>query len=337
LIFQLSLSFLELLLVRTTSLLALQLLVLLFESIELGRPQNNFINDCCSSLWVFQNFIIGEWSFSTAPMLVQDRVDEDEVAVRQVYFDFHFCLRLHFQRKSIGVKKAVELPKIACSPAIEMNEMNETKWIGYARISTDSTKQGSSLDNQEEIIRSFVHRTGGQLLEIIKEEVSGTDDAREGLRTALELCRKGGCRLVVAKLDRLGRSVRKIQEILDSEVEFTAVDFPQGTRMQFQLLACFAEFEAKTISERVRKSMQFLKSQGRKFGSPKILETQKMGTKANRKKCQDYIKDIRPLAEGLRNSGHTLKSISSRLNDLKIRTRYGKEWNEVSVFRLLKA
>lgn len=235
------------------------------------------------------------------------------------------------------MKKAVELPKIACSPAIEMNEMNETKWIGYARISTDSTKQGSSLDNQEEIIRSFVHRTGGQLLEIIKEEVSGTDDAREGLRTALELCRKGGCRLVVAKLDRLGRSVRKIQEILDSEVEFTAVDFPQGTRMQFQLLACFAEFEAKTISERVRKSMQFLKAQGRKFGSPKILETQKMGTTANRKKCQDYIKDIRPLAEGLRNSGHTLKSISSRLNDLKIRTRYGKEWNEVSVFRLLKA
>jgi len=157
------------------------------------------------------------------------------------------------------------------------------------------------------------------------------------LKDALSRCRREGCRLIVARLDRLGRSVRKIQEILDSEVEFTAVDFPQGSRMQFQLLACFAEFEAKTISDRVRKSMQFLKSQGRKFGSPKIRETQVLGTAANRAKCLDYTKDIRPLAEGLRSSGETLKSISARLNDLKIRTRYGKEWNEVAVHRLLKA
>jgi DNA invertase Pin-like site-specific DNA recombinase len=215
--------------------------------------------------------------------------------------------------------------------------MNETKWIGYARISTDTTKQGSSLDNQEQVIRNFVEKSGGVLVEIIREEVSGQDDAREGLKDALSRCRKEECRLVVAKLDRLGRSVKKIQEILDSEVEFTAVDFPQGSRMQFQLLACFAEFEAKTISDRVRKSMQFLKSQGRKFGSPKIRETQLLGTAANRAKCLDYIKDIRPLAEGLKASGETLKSISARLNDLKIRTRYGKEWNEVSVYRLLKA
>ena len=215
--------------------------------------------------------------------------------------------------------------------------MNDTKWIGYARISTDTTKQGSSLDNQEEIIRNFVEKSGGFLVEIIREEVSGQDDAREGLQDALSRCKKEGCRLVVSKICRLGRSVKKIQEILDSEVEFTAVDFPQGSRMQFQLLACFAEFEAKTISDRVRKSMQFLKSQGRKFGSPKIRETQLLGTAANRAKCLDYTKNIRPLAEGLRTSGETLKSISARLNDLKIRTRYGKEWNEVAVHRLLKS
>ena len=215
--------------------------------------------------------------------------------------------------------------------------MNETKWIGYARISTDTTKQGSSLDNQEQVIRNFVEKSGGVLVEIIREEVSGQDDAREGLKDALSRCKKEGCRLVVAKLCRLGRSVRKIQEILDSSVEFTAVDFPQGSRMQFQLLACFAEFEAKTISERVRKSMQFLKSQGRKFGSPKIRETQLLGTAANRAKCLEYTKNIRPLAEGLRTSGETLKSIAARLNDLKISTRYGKEWNEVAVHRLLKA
>jgi len=231
------------------------------------------------------------------------------------------------------VKNAVDLPRSACKPC----RMDTTKWIGYARISTDTTKQGSSLDNQETIIRDFILRNGGELVEIIKEEVSGQDDAREGLKHALDRCRREGCRLIVAKLDRLGRSVRKIQEILDSEVEFTAVDFPQGSRMQFQLLACFAEFEARTISDRVRKSMQFLKTQGRKFGSPKIRETQILGTEANRKRCRDYTKEIKPLVEGLRTSGHTLKSIAARLNDLKIRTRYGNDWTEVSVHRLLKA
>ena len=120
-------------------------------------------------------------------------------------------------------------------------------------------------------------------------------------------------------------------------MEFTAIDFPQGSRMQFQLLACFAEFEAKTISDRVRNSMQFLKTQGRKFGSPKIREAQVLGTAANRAKCLDYTKNIRPLAAGLRTSGETLKGISARLNDLKIKTRYGKEWNEVAVHRLLKS
>jgi DNA invertase Pin-like site-specific DNA recombinase len=74
--------------------------------------------------------------------------------------------------------------------------MNDTKWIGYARISTDTTKQGSSLDNQEQVIRNFVEKFGGVLVQIIREEVSGQDDAREGLKDALSRCRKEGCRQV---------------------------------------------------------------------------------------------------------------------------------------------
>jgi len=215
--------------------------------------------------------------------------------------------------------------------------MNETNWIGYARISTDTSRQGSSLDNQEEVIKSFVARTGGHLVKIYKEEISGTDDGREGLKLALEECRKTGAHLVVAKLDRLGRSVRKIQEILDSDVEFTAVDFPQGSRMQFQLLACFAEFEARTISERVRKSMQFLKSQGRVFGNPNIRQVQQAGAMANKRKCEEYVREIRPMVQGMRDAGSTLKTIASRLNDLKIKTRYGSSWSPTHVHRLLAA
>ena len=219
-----------------------------------------------------------------------------------------------------------------------MNEQpNQWKAIGYARISTDTRKQVSSLDNQDQIIRNFVEKTGGVLITIIREEVSGQDDARQGLQDALSRCRRDGCRLVVAKLDRLGRSVRKIQEILDSEVEFTAVDFPQGNRMQFQLLACFAEFEAKTISERVSKSMQFLKTQGRQFGNPNMVGVAALGRIEKTNRCNEYVRNIKPLAAGLRNAGSTLKVIAMKLNDLKIRTRYNKMWNTTSVHRLLES
>ncbi len=138
-------------------------------------------------------------------------------------------------------------------------------------------------------------------------------------------------------MDRVARSVTKMQEILNDGVEFVAVDFPSGNKMMFQLLAVFAEYEAKTIAERVRKSMQFLKTQGRVFGNPKMKEVAVLGREANRTKSRDYAKEIKPLAEGLRKSGKTLKMISERLNDLNIRTRYGKMWTEVAVHRLLRA
>ena len=217
--------------------------------------------------------------------------------------------------------------------------MTETKWkaVGYARISTTTSKQISSLENQETAIRAFVDRTGGELVHFIREEVSGQDDARGGLKEALNLCRKFGCRLIVSRIDRLARSVSKMQEILNEEVEFTAIDFPNGSRMMFQLLAVFAEFEARTIGDRVSKSMKFLKSQGRTFGNPKIREVAVLGRQANRTASLNYVREIKPLAEGLRKSGQTLKTIAARLNDLKIQTRYGKAWTEVAVYRLLKA
>lgn len=232
-------------------------------------------------------------------------------------------------------KKAVDCPRDAGSHA---TTMNETKWkaVGYARISTTTAKQISSLENQEDSIRAFVSRSGGEVIHFIREEVSGQDDAREGLKEALSLCKKFGCRLVVSRLDRLARSVSKMQDILNEQVEFTAIDFPHGSRMQFQLLAVFAEFEARTISERVSKSMKFLKSQGRTFGNPKMREVAVLGRQANRDKSLNYVREIKPLAEGLRNAGQTLKMVAGRLNDLKITTRYGKAWTEVAVYRLLK-
>jgi DNA invertase Pin-like site-specific DNA recombinase len=224
------------------------------------------------------------------------------------------------------------------SPAIKMKiEVNGSqKWVGYTRISTDQTRQQCSLDLQEKAIRDFVETSGGEMLDIIREEESGQSNDRVGLKTAIALAQSKGAKLLVMKLDRIARSVRKIAELLD-EVEFLALDYPGASRFHIQLVSCFAEFEAKTISARVKGAMQFLKeTQGRKWGSPTIHKTQKLGAEGNRKKAEKFTKEIRPLVQGLKSEGYTLKQIAERLNDLHLKTRFGKSWTEVGVWRLLK-
>lgn len=264
---------------------------------------------------------------------------EVPMTVEAVQWFFLFNQRKHQEMQlflvsrvySTSVKIPLERPRSACKQA----PVNKN-YIGYARVSTDLIRQGVSMDNQQVVIRNFVAHLNGTLLEIITEEVSGQDDAREGLERAIQLCKKTGSILVVSTLSRLGRSVRKIQNILDSEVEFICVDFPQGTRMHYQMLAVFAEYEAKCIGERVSRCIQHLKTtQGRVFGSKKIKDVQKRGVEGNRKAAMDYNQDIVPMVQGLRSNGSTLTQIAQRLNSLRIKTRYNKEWSCTAVWRLL--
>jgi len=58
-----------------------------------------------------------------------------------------------------------------------------------------------------------------------------------------------GASLIIAKLDRLARNVHFVSGLMESGVEFTAVDFPQANRLTVHILAAVAEHEAKMISE----------------------------------------------------------------------------------------
>jgi DNA invertase Pin-like site-specific DNA recombinase len=60
---------------------------------------------------------------------------------------------------------------------------------------------------------------------------------------------------VIAKLDRLARNVAFVSNLMESGVEFMAVDFPQANRLTIHILAAVAEHEAKAISERTRAAL----------------------------------------------------------------------------------
>ena len=104
--------------------------------------------------------------------------------------------------------------------------------MSYLRVSTQ--KQGHSglgLESQREIIQNHLYETP-PITEFIEVE-SGRKKDRPKLKEALDLCRKTGATLIVAKLDRLARNVSFLSNLLESDVEIIFCDFPQANKMVF--------------------------------------------------------------------------------------------------------
>ena len=108
--------------------------------------------------------------------------------------------------------------------------MEEEKvYVAYMRVSTSD--QGVShlgLDAQKRDINYFIERNGGTVIDYLVEIKSATAkkaDQRPILDMAIKLCKETGATLLIAKIDRLYRSVYFIQK-LKQEIEFIAVDNP---------------------------------------------------------------------------------------------------------------
>ena len=105
---------------------------------------------------------------------------------------------------------------------------NPTKFIAYYRVSTQRPKNsGLSLSAQRQSISNFIKQNNGILANEYTETASGTNNEREGVRTALNMCIEQDATLVVAKFDRLTRSVKFMSELMDSRVKFKCVEFPK--------------------------------------------------------------------------------------------------------------
>lgn len=107
--------------------------------------------------------------------------------------------------------------------------MTETKYVAYLRVSTQ--KQGYSglgLEAQREIIHNYLRDTT-PISEYVEVE-SGRKSDRPKLKEALSQCRKESATLIVAKLDRLARSVSFLSNLLESDVEIIFCDFPQANK-----------------------------------------------------------------------------------------------------------
>ena len=146
--------------------------------------------------------------------------------------------------------------------------------FGYVRVSTSDQELAHQLDALE--------RAGCD--EVLAETVSGTAVARPDRSRLLDKVRAGDT-VVVWRLDRLGRSLRHLLELIEvfrlKGVELVSlheqIDTTTATgKMMIHFFAMLAEFERNLISERTRAGLSAARARGRKGGRPPAITPQQL-------------------------------------------------------------
>jgi DNA invertase Pin-like site-specific DNA recombinase len=105
-----------------------------------------------------------------------------------------------------------------------------------------------------------------QTAELAKAETC--HDCNFGSSSAIDAFRKHKARLVIAKLDRLSRNLAFLPTLMDSGVEFVAVDNPHAHKLTIHVLEAVAEHEREAISERTKAALAAAKARGKRLGTP---------------------------------------------------------------------
>jgi DNA invertase Pin-like site-specific DNA recombinase len=209
------------------------------------------------------------------------------------------------------------------------------KAIPYYRVSTE--RQGHSglgLEAQQKAVREYAGINNLELLHEFTEIESGRKNKRPLLQQALIHCKKEDAILLIAKIDRLARNVAFVSNLLESDVEFKAVDMPEAGKFVVHIMAAVAEMEADMTSVRTKEALRAAKLRGVQLG--------KYGTdilsKKNKKASEDFAVKMKPIIERLKDEGYkTVRALAQILNARKILPFNGKggRWHPTTVYNLL--
>jgi DNA invertase Pin-like site-specific DNA recombinase len=221
-------------------------------------------------------------------------------------------------------------------------------FIAYYRVST--AKQGASglgLEAQKEAVRQYLNGGRWRIAAEFVEVESGRKARRPELEKALAAARLHRVPLIVAKLDRLTRSVAFLSRLLEAGVEVRFCDLPQveGPQGRFLLnsMVSVAELEAGLISQRTKAALQAAKARGKKLGGDRGQVPSDTAREAARTaiaaRVTNRAADLKPLlVELLGKSGASLRTIARDLTARGVPTvRGGAEWSAVQVQRALRA
>lgn len=208
--------------------------------------------------------------------------------------------------------------------------MQDRFLIGYARVSTD--------DQDMRLQREALIRYGVPEDRIIEEKASGKTVHRRKLQALLRGMRAGDC-MVVWKLDRLGRTLTGVLEVLEymakNDIAFVSVtemfdtSTPMGKAM-LQVALVFAELERNMISERTKAGMAAARAAGQQFGRKHTI--------TGSKKRMNLLRRLDQAGELRREDGELLMSAAELMERLnKADTKADRITNPETIRRWKRA
>ncbi|MBL9043385.1 MAG: recombinase family protein [Myxococcales bacterium] len=215
----------------------------------------------------------------------------------------------------------------------------------------EQASEGVSLDAQRDRLTAYCKMNGIKLIDIKADEgISGSTLERPGLQAALQMLRRGRANtLLVAKLDRLSRSLRDVCALVEdffSDERYHLLSLcgmvnthSAAGRMVLMNLANYNQFEREVISERTRDALRHIMAQGVRLGpAPYGYEFSHNTDDHGRRLLvpladeQEVLRKIRDM----RANGMKLHQIARRLNEMGIPARRDGRWRAQRLSILLR-
>lgn len=223
------------------------------------------------------------------------------------------------------------------------------KAIGYVRVSTEEqANDGVSLGAQRAKITAYADLYEIDLVAIIEDAGQSAKTLnRPGLQEALELLNKGQAEgLLIAKLDRLSRSVVDWNQLIDGYFGekagkniWSVADSIDTTtaagRLVLNVLMSVAQWERETIGERTKDALQHKRSIGERVGQiPYGYDLASNGKNLNENPEQQKVI---ALMKSLRETGMSFSQIGRELGERGIPTqKAGRRWTHKNVASILR-
>jgi DNA invertase Pin-like site-specific DNA recombinase len=226
--------------------------------------------------------------------------------------------------------------------------------VNYYRVSREKQGiDGLGMAAQRKAVADYL-LTGGPwtIVGEFEEVESGKRSDRPELAKAIDLCKREGARLVIAKLDRLSRNVRFLTGLEEAGIDFVCCDMPQADQFTIHIIAALAQRERVNTVARTKAALAEIKAKIARgeqhvgktsgkpvhgLGGPHRLDaaTAAKSRQVRSLKANAAAAKVMPLIRRARADGATLATIAGELNQSGLRTSRDKAWTPTAVKRVL--
>jgi len=218
--------------------------------------------------------------------------------------------------------------------------------LGYIRVSVEKqADEGVSLEAQRAKLRAYAELYDVDLVEIVEDAgKSASSLDRPGIQSVLARLRSGEVKgILVAKLDRLTRSIRDLGELLERakkerwRLMSVGEQFDTSSaagRLLVNLLGVISQWEREAIGERTSAAMQWKKQAG-EFTGGKPPYGYRISADGVRVEPEPAEQEVIATVRSLRNSGLGATRICRELTRRQLLSRNGRPFIETQVVRIL--